>query len=403
MAGKPLQGGYSLTVLDTSKSPMPVVSQIASQGNLFVGFQVVKFGDGYTVYASGGGDNCIKLFQLDAAGNLSACMTLAQIVIPPTLSADRGYVSHEVVSAAYDLSSCPSAASNTSPAAFSAGAQTTFPAGIHLSPDGKYLYVACDGDNSLAVIDTHANAVVAQHPAGYFPYDVAVSSDGTRVAVSNWGLTEYKFAHPSYDGIGQLTALRPAGPNLPAGFFLPAIDTAGANPRTSSVSLFRINPGEPPRARLLASVYEGKPLDEYRQVGGTHPSAVAVIKANEREILYVARSNDDSLGLIDFATGQPLKEARLPFVTFPCLEFFSFLGFWPYVAVDSLKGTYPDALVASHDGGRLYVAEAGINSVAVLDTSRPDQPELIGRIPIPSARAGLPRDRSRCGPHLGRR
>jgi YVTN family beta-propeller protein len=397
MAGKPLQGGYSLTVLDTSKSPMPVLSQVATQGKLFVGLQVVKSGSGYTLYASGGGDNSIKLFRLDAAGNITACITPAQIVIPPTLPADRGYVSHEVVSAAYDLSSCPSPASNPSPAAFSAGAQTTFPAGIHLSPDGKYLYVACDGDNSLAVIDTAANAVVAQHPAGYFPYDVAVSADGTRVAVSNWGLTEYKFAHPSYDEIGQLTALSPTGPNLPAGFFLPATDTAAADPRTSSVALFRINSGEPPRAQLLASAYEGKPLDEYRQVGGTHPSAIAVIKVNEREVLYVARSNDDSLGLIDFATGQPLKEVKLPFVTFPCVDFFPFMGFWPYVSFDSLKGTYPDALVASHDGRRLYVAEAGINSVAVLDTSRPDQPKLIGRIPTgwyPAALALSPDDKT---------
>ncbi|MBV8900768.1 MAG: beta-propeller fold lactonase family protein [Verrucomicrobia bacterium] len=396
VAGRPLKGGYSLTVLDTSKSPMPVLSQVATQGKLFVGLQVVKSGSGYTLYASGGGDDSIKLFQLDAAGSLTARIAPAQIVIAPTLPADQGYVSHEVVSADYNLRSCPSPASDPSPNAFGAGAQTTFPAGIHLSPDGRYLYVACDGDNSLAVIDTAVDAVVAQCPAGYFPYDVAVSADGTRVAVSNWGLTEYKFAHPSFNGIGQLTALGTTGPNLPAGFFLPVTDTAGANPRTSSVSLFRIGPGEPLHAQLLPSVYEGKSLDKYRQVGGTHPSAIAVIKANDREILYVARSNDDSLGLIDFATGLPLKEVRLPFVCFPCLDFFPFLGFWPYVSFNRLKGAYPDALVASHDGRRLYVAEAGINSVAVLDTRRPDQPKLIGRIPAgwyPAALALSPDDK----------
>jgi hypothetical protein len=83
VTGQPLQGGYSLTVLDTSKSPMSVVSQVATQGKLFVGLQVVKYGDGYTLYASGGGDNSIKLFQLDAAGNITSCITPAQIVIPP--------------------------------------------------------------------------------------------------------------------------------------------------------------------------------------------------------------------------------------------------------------------------------------------------------------------------------
>lgn len=42
------------------------------------------------------------------------------------------------------------------PAQFSrtTGTQITFPTGLQLSPDGKYLYVACNGDNSLAIIDT---------------------------------------------------------------------------------------------------------------------------------------------------------------------------------------------------------------------------------------------------------
>src|SRR5262249_48969574 len=41
---------------------------------------------------------------------------------------------------------------------------------------------------------------------------------------------------------------------------------------------------------------------------------------------------------------------------------------------------YPNAIVASPDRSRVYVAEAGINAVAVLDTTLPLAPRLLGRI-----------------------
>src|SRR5207302_8781078 len=115
----------------------------------------------------------------------------------------------------------------------------TFPAGSALSPDDRLLYVACNGDNSLAAIDTKSKRVVTRVPAGYFPYGVAVSADGSQVAVSNWGVTEYRFKNPNYDpATGALISIAPAGANQPDGFYVPPASAGGANPRTSSVSLF---------------------------------------------------------------------------------------------------------------------------------------------------------------------
>jgi hypothetical protein len=45
------------------------------------------------------------------------------------------------------------------------------------------------------------------------------------------------------------------------------------------------------------------------------------------------------------------------------------------------KGAYPNAMVVSPDNRKLFVAEAGINSVAVLDVTDPFHPSLLGRIP----------------------
>jgi YVTN family beta-propeller protein len=379
--------GYSLSVLDTSMSPMTVVSQINTAGEFFIGLQVVaNSGGGYTLYASGGGDNSIKLFDIATDGSIKAAANPAKIPISPILPSTGGWVSHFTPVRSFNFNSIPSPASSTKPTDFSCGFAITFPAGLALSPDHKYLYVSCDGDNSLAVIDTATNKVVSQFPAGYFPYGVSVSPDGKRVAVSNWGVTTYKFATPSYDQDGKLTALRPTAnerglPDLPAGFFVPVTDTQGKAPKTSSVSLFDVPNGDPTKAEAIGAVYEGKTLDELSQVGDTHPSATVVVGSKGKDILYVARTNDDSLGLIDFETGQPIKVIRLPLIDFS----------------EPVIGTYPNALVASKDGHRVYVAEAGINSVAVLDTTDPVNPKLESRIPTgwwPSALALSPDDRT---------
>jgi YVTN family beta-propeller protein len=388
------QGGYSLSVLDTSVSPMKVVSQINTAGKLFIGLQVVSnAAGGYTLYASGGGDNSIKLFSITAGGTIAAATNPAAITIFPILPVNQGWVSHYTPSASFNFKSIPSPASSTSVSSFSNGYQITFPAGSTLSPDGKFLYVACDGDNSLAVIDTTTNQVVAQYPAGYFPYGVSVSLDGTQVAVSNWGISAYKFAAPTFDGSGNLTALGTTTGNLPAGFFVPETDTGGKAPKTSSISIFHVPNGDPTRAQLIGAVNEGKDLDRFFQVGDTHPSATAIIRSKGSQILYVARSNDDSLGLVDFGTGKSIRKIKLPLTHFLSLGFpFHFPFILPN---ESLKGTYPDALVASKDGHRLYVAEGGINSVAVLDTTEPTNPRLINRIPTgwwPTALALSPDD-----------
>src|SRR5262249_40307749 len=223
-------GGYSLSVIDTAS--MKVVSQINSD-KVFVGVQVTGSGP-YMVWASGGASNSVKLFALSTAGAITG--PTATIPIPPITPANAGYVSNYVPDAAFNAKD---ANGNLPPVPTNfdrtKGAQTTFPAGSALSPDGKFLYVACNGDNSLAVIDTSAQTVVKQLPAGFFPYAVSVSADGHTVMVSNWGMMEYKFAHPSYDlATGKLTALAPTGMNQPDGFYVPLTNASGTSPRSSS-------------------------------------------------------------------------------------------------------------------------------------------------------------------------
>src|SRR5205085_231872 len=81
-------GGYSLSVIDTST--MQVVSAIRSE-QVFVGLQVTGEGP-YTVWASGGPSNSVKLFPVSVSGVISG--PTVNLVIRPILPGSAGYVSN---------------------------------------------------------------------------------------------------------------------------------------------------------------------------------------------------------------------------------------------------------------------------------------------------------------------
>jgi len=359
-------GGYSLSVIDTAT--LQVVSQTNVSGKFFVGLQVTGGGP-YTVWASGGADNDVKIFSVSAAGVISPANP-SHIVISPILPSTNGYVSNYTPGAVMNTADA-SGNKPPVPSGFSrtTGAKITFPAGSALSPDGRLLYVACNGDNSVAVIDTALLAVVQRVPVGYFPYSVSVGAEGGKIAVSNWGITEYKFANPTYDGAGNLVALGTTGQNQPAGFYVPPTNTTGSNPKTSSVSILAVDKKNGNALNLVGSKYFGHQLDELYNVGDTHPSATAIVRHEGLEVLFVTKSNSDKLGVLVLNGNAQVPDVDLSPVSLELQD------------GHQVHGAYPNALAVSPDNNRLYVAEAGLNSVAVLDVSEPLQPRLLGRIP----------------------
>ena len=371
LTNPPNMGGYSLTVIHTSS--MKVISQINTAGRFFIGLQCTGSGP-YTLWASGGGDNNIKLFSLDNAGKISG--PEKKIEIKPLLPSDAGYVSNYKPDAAFkkpdangDLPPVPTGFERD-------GAKITFPAGSSLSPDGSILYVACNGDNSLAIINTKTYTVAGRVAVGYFPYGVTVSKNGQRVIVSNWGITEYKFKNPVYDPVThKLLSITPAPENQPDGFYVPKTSTDGQFPKTSSVSLLTVNQGTPDTANLDKSIHLGLKINLTDPVGDSHPCATAIVRSADEEVLYVARANSDSLSLISLKSNKRLPEMDLSPIQQLLAQ--SLKGANKHL----VHGSYPNALAVSPDNKRLYVAEAGLNSVAVIDVSKPLKPRLLGRIP----------------------
>ena len=132
--------------------------------------------------------------------------------------------------------------------------------------------------------------------------------------------------------------------------------------RTSSVSVLNIGaPG-------AASISLARPIDGVYIVGGTHPSALAIVNGPSQTALYVADANEDQLAVVDARADRLVKKVPLPLPVPGLLEGRAF-------------GLQPNALAVSPDNNRLFVAEAGLNSVAVLDVSQPFNPQFLGRIP----------------------
>ena len=371
-----LLGGYSVTVLRTSD--LKVAAQ-ANVGLLFVGLQVVANGaGGYTVYASGGGDHNVKVLTFTPPATPISLGTLtsgtAIKINPITPNGTPTNFAALPTGGTFNGGDFPENSGSSGGVVGSAsGNRLSFPAGSALSPTGRYLYVACNADNSLAVIDTTTNTVIKQIPVGYLPYGVSVSRDGSKVLVSNWGVQQYSFlGTPTLDGSGNVTALAGVAPgqDVTGLFFVPVTSTTGTNPKTSSVSVISVPGGNPASATLLGSIYEGQPagLDDRSIVGETHPSASAIVRRGAVEVEYVAKAGSDALGLILVANNRKLQDLDLSPLN---------------LNLDShtVHGTYPNALAVSPDNTRVYVAEAGLNSVAVLDTTNPTAPVLIGRIP----------------------
>ena len=66
------------------------------------------------------------------------------------------------------------------------GTGTSYPAGLAFSPNGKFIYVAENVGDRLAVVNATTGEITQRFSTDHYPYDVALSTDG-QVFVSAWG------------------------------------------------------------------------------------------------------------------------------------------------------------------------------------------------------------------------
>jgi DNA-binding beta-propeller fold protein YncE len=233
-----------------------------------------------------------------------------------------------------------------------------------LSPDGKFLFVLDLAHFCLVVFDTNSKQLIASLAVGRMPFGLALSPDGKRAYVSNVGTFSYALV-PGYDP----KHARDTGITFPAfGYPSKATEEGAAvegkqipglgNPNVpESNSLYVIDVRNPSRPKVLDTIRTGLPIGG-PIVGGSSPGAVV---AGKRKI-FVSNATQDSITVIDARSGKVEADAVIA----------------PASGVKGLRGVLPFSMALSPNEKRLYIACAGINAVAVVET---DHMRFLGFIP----------------------
>jgi YVTN family beta-propeller protein len=247
----------------------------------------------------------------------------------------------------------------------------SFAANLALSRDGRFLYVIDQGNWRVVVIDTAARERIASIPTGANPLAMALSEDGNRLYFTNSGLFEYKLI----EGVQKQDTLH-TGLHFPPfgypsnnarrgvrveGHRVPGLgnenDVRGSSLWTCDIS----NPAKPvvtARLRLGSAIHS----DPNGVFGGASPSGVIA----GAQHVYATLAHEDSVAVIT-PDGREIQR-QIELSPFSGAAFQDGKG-------RPLRGVMPIGL--AQDAKRLYVAEAGVNAVAVIDK---DSGRVVGHL-----------------------
>ena len=242
--------------------------------------------------------------------------------------------------------------------------RNSLPGELKLSPDGRRLVVLDLAHFRLVIIDLASKQILSSLPVGRMPFGLALSPGGRRAYVSNVGMFQYSLV-PGYDPADP----RHTGLDFPA-FGFPSkeaeegtvvdgkkIPGLGDPNVPESNSLWVIDLRDAAQPRVVAKIKSGTGVGK-ESVGGSSPGAVVA----GREKVFVSNATQDSVSIINAHTNRVEKTVVLE----------------PAAVVAGLRGVLPFGLALSPDERWLYVACAGINAVAVLDTERA---RVVGYLP----------------------
>ena len=247
------------------------------------------------------------------------------------------------------------------------GAADSFAGDLVYDPRRRLLYVADQANFRVVIFDERRRREIASVSVGRLPFVLALSSDRRRLYVTHAGMFEYQPVPGADPADARLTGLPfPAfgwpseeariGVRRRTAAGEVAVPGLGAPDAPEACSLAVIDVTDPVEARLVRYVRTGKP-SEKGPAGCAGPSGV--VEAAGR--IYVSNANRDSITVIDSKTLRILHEIEL---RIPGLE--------------HLRGVMPAGLAYHPGSGWLFVAEAGINAVGVIDARTG---KVLGHIP----------------------
>ncbi|HEX8712420.1 MAG TPA: hypothetical protein VF730_11140 [Terracidiphilus sp.] len=241
----------------------------------------------------------------------------------------------------------------------------SFAASVLSSADGKTLFALDQGNWRVVVIDAQSRRRIASIATGRYPYMLALSPDGRRLYVTNIGLFEYT----TIPGTDKANALATGLHFPPFGYPSRAardgvtvegrkIPGLGDENALSGSSLWTYDISRPRHPVLSARLHLGARVSESANatVGGSAPTGIAAAS----DAVYVTLTHDDAVVKVSADGARVLGSAELSPFSAP-----QFGNRFRDREGRPLRGVMPSGIAVR--SGRVYVAESGIDAVAVLD------------------------------------
>lgn len=238
-----------------------------------------------------------------------------------------------------------------------------------LSKDGRFLYAVDQIGFRMICIDTKLNALISSSPVGRYPFGITLSKDDNTVYVANVGMFEYSYIKGKNKGSWKNTSIdKPAfaydTPEAENGYKNDSIKVKGLGPinAAESFSVWALNVTNPSQPKVFSKIKTGNLVGQLIEgipaVGGSSPNSIVTAGNN----VFISNGNNDNITVLDSRKQEIITHIKLNLSEH----------------LDKLRGIIPFGLALSPDEKRLYVAESGINAIAVIDVQTL---KVIGHIP----------------------
>jgi YVTN family beta-propeller protein len=238
-----------------------------------------------------------------------------------------------------------------------------------LTEDGSTIFAVDQINFRVVMLDTKTLALQHSIPVGRYPFGIVLSPDEQKLYVANVGMYEYK----PIPGLTEEN-VKEKGLKFPAfgygtreseeGIHNDSMNVPGLGPQDAieSFSVFTIDVSDADNPHVIAKNRTGHPVgalvDGVPAVGGSSPNSLAATD----QFVFVSNGNNDNISVIDIEKDSIVNHIFLK----------------PAHQLKSFRGVIPFGLDVSPDQKRLYVCEAGINAVGVVDVP---SMQVIGHIP----------------------
>lgn len=226
---------------------------------------------------------------------------------------------------------------------------------LKLSKDGKKLYAVDQIGFRMIIVNTETKALLQSVPVGRYPFGIYLSKDEKKIYVANVGMFQYSYIKDGKSVVKSIDYPTTAygSKEMKEGIKNDTIEIKGLgemnSPEAFSVFVVNIEDEKNPKviARIKTGHLVGSMVEGIPAVGGSSPNSIVATD----DYVFVSNGNNDNISVISVKKDTVVSTIYLK----------------PDERVRQFRGVIPFGLAISPDQKRLYVAESGINAVAVID------------------------------------